>query len=154
MDFLRDKIDSMAALAAFNSELKMAEDFFDLRGIPHQTDGFYNDQIYGGPVVSGVIEHPIFSELCFRNVRLPGMNIMIRYIPRHGYKFTHIGGLDMRNKLILSNISKECTYVSTNVKNWPEMFTAEYEKMMALLKKYYIEQQNKKIEQTLDILEG
>jgi hypothetical protein len=34
------------------------------------------------------------------------------------------------------------------------MFTAEYEKMMALLKKYYIEQQNKKIEQTLDILEG
>jgi hypothetical protein len=26
--------------------------------------------------------------------------------------------------------------------------------MMALLKKYYIEQQNKKIEQTLDILEG
>lgn len=144
MDFLRDKIDSMAALDAFNSELKMAEDFFDLRGIPHQIDGFYNDQIYGGPVVSGVIKHPI----------LPGMNIMIRYIPRHGYKFTHIGGLDMRNKLILSNISKECTYVSTNVKNWPEMFTAEYEKMMALLKKYYIEQQNKKIEQTLDILEG
>ena len=119
MDFLRDKIDSMAALDAFNSELKMAE-----------------------------------GELRFRNVRLPGMNIMIRYIPRHGYKFTHIGGLDMRNKLILSNISKECTYVSTNFKNWPEMFTAEYEKMMTLLKKYYIEQQNKKIEQTLDILEG
>ena len=34
------------------------------------------------------------------------------------------------------------------------MFAIEYEKMMALLKKYYIEQQNKKTEQALDILEG
>ena len=126
---------------------KAMKEFLINIGIPSSITQ-HSDTSYGGPVVNAIIEHPIFNDY------LGNCCIMIRFIPRRGWKFTHIYGLNKHNYLSTTFLPKECIYVNTNTPDWKEKFMVEYNKMMQLLKEYYIQQQNNILEQELNVLAG
>lgn len=144
---LKNELDYYGDAKEFKHIMDMMQEFLTSVGIDSSVTK-HSDTSYGGPVVNAVIKHPIFNDY------LGNCCIMIRYIPRRGWKFTHIYGLNKNNYLSTTFLPRQCTYVTTDTPDWREKFMVEYDKMMELLKKYYIQQQNNLLEQDLDVLAG
>lgn len=144
---LKNKLDYYSNAEGFKHIMNMMQEFLTSVGIDSSISE-HSDTSYGGPVVNAVIKHPIFTDY------LGSYCIMIRYIPRRGWKFTHIYGLNKHNYLSTTFLPRQCTYVTTDTPDWKEKFKVEYDKMMELLKKYYIQQQNNLLEKDLDVLAG
>lgn len=143
----QNKLDYCSNAKGFKYVMDMMQEFLNSMGIINNVTE-HSDTTYGGPVVNAVIKHPIFTDY------LDNCCTMIRYIPRRGWKFTHIYGLNNYNYLSTTFLPKECTFVTTDSPDWKEKFKVEYDKLMELLKKYYIQQQNNLLEKDLDVLAG
>ena len=144
---IQNNLDYCSNTSGFKHIMNMMQEFLTSVGIINDVST-HSDTSYGGPVVNGIIKHPIFTDY------LDNCCTMIRYIPRRGWKFTHIYGLDKRSYLSTTFLPRQCTYVTTDTPDWKEKFMVEYDKMMELLKKYYIQQQNNLLEKDLDVLAG
>ena len=144
---LQNKLDYCSNATGLKYVMDMMQEFLNSMGIINNVSE-HSDTSYGGPVVNAVIKHPIFADY------LDNCCTMIRYIPRRGWKFTHVYGLDKHNYLSTTFLPRQCTYVTTDTLDWKEKFMVEYDKMMELLKKYYIQQQNNLLEKDLDVLAG
>lgn len=144
---IQNNLDYCSNTSGFKHIMNMMQEFLTSVGIINSVTQ-HSDTSYGGPVVNAVIKHPIFTDY------LDNCCIMIRYIPRRGWKFTHIYGLNEHSYLSTTFLPRQCTYVTTDTPDWKEKFMVEYNKMMELLKKYYIQQQNNLLEKDLDVLAG